>query len=148
MTSNKIPKQPNILMIITDQERAEMHWPEGWASKNLPAMQRLKANGLSFNRAYIATAACSPSRASLFTGLYPAQHGVTEVLQSYDPYSPDQIKQRGLSSQTQNMAKMLVSAGYNVVYKGKWHLTKPTQFNDEMGHLFWSEADVDHIAQR
>ncbi|MEM8856907.1 MAG: sulfatase-like hydrolase/transferase [Chloroflexota bacterium] len=140
--------KPNILLIITDQEREVMHWPEGWAEENLHARNRLKAHGMTFNRAYIATAACSPSRASLFTGLYPAQHGVTRVLQSNDPYSADQVHQTQLSSHTQNMARMLVSAGYNVVYKGKWHLTKPAQFNHNLGHLFWSQLDSDQIAEK
>ena len=125
--------KPNILLIITDQEREVMHWPEGWAEENLHARNRLMANGMTFKRAYIATAACSPSRASLFTGLYPAQHGVTRLLQSNDPYSADQIHQAQLSSHTQNIAKMLASAGYNVVFKGKWHLTKPSQFNHNLG---------------
>lgn len=125
-----------------------MHWPEGWADANLPARERLRANGLSFNRAYIATCACSPSRASLLTGLYPAQHGVTQVLQSNDPFSADQAHQTVLSSHTQNMAKMLATAGYNVVYKGKWHLTKPAQFNPELGHLFWSEIDNKQLAEK
>ena len=140
--------KPNIFLIITDQEREVMHWPEGWAEENLPARERLKANGMTFNRAYIATAACSPSRASLFTGLYPAQHGVTRLLQSNDPYSADQTHQTQLSSHTQNMAKMLASAGYNVVFKGKWHLTKPTQFNHDLGHRFWSQLDSDTIAEK
>lgn len=125
-----------------------MHWPEGWAEANLPARERLKANGLMFERAYIATCACSPSRASLLTGLYPAQHGVKQVLQSNDPFSGDQIHQNVLASHTQNMAKMLATAGYNVVYKGKWHLTKPTQFNDELGCLYWSEIDSQQVAEK
>lgn len=147
MLSN-LRKRPNILIILTDQEREVMHWPEGWAEANLPARERLRANGLSFNRAYVATCACSPSRASLLTGLYPAQHGVTQVLQSNDPFSADQTQQTVLSSHTQNMAKMLTTAGYNVVYKGKWHLTKPAQFNSDLGHLFWSEIDSEQMAER
>ena len=125
-----------------------MHWPEGWAEANLPARERLRANGLSFNRAYIASCACSPSRASLLTGLYPAQHGVTRVLQSNDPFSADQTNQTILSSHTQNMAKMLTTAGYNVVYKGKWHLTKPSQFNEELGCLYWSDIDSEQVAEK
>src|SRR5512147_949517 len=49
--SGHIPKAPNILVIMTDQERHHMHSPAGWAEKNLPALQRLKRNGLNFTRA-------------------------------------------------------------------------------------------------
>ena len=57
-----------------------MHWPEGWADANLPARRRLMANGLHFTRAQCNTAACSSSRATFFTGLYPAQHGVKNLV--------------------------------------------------------------------
>jgi arylsulfatase A-like enzyme len=63
---------------------------------------------------------CSPSRASLFTGLYPAQHGVTEVLQT----GIDHAAQHTLQPSTQNLARMLASAGYDVQYRGKWHVSK------------------------
>ena len=47
----RFPAAPNIIVLMTHQERHHMHWPAGWAEKNLPAMQRLKRNGLYFNRA-------------------------------------------------------------------------------------------------
>ena len=43
-------KKPNILLIITDQEREVMHWPAGWAEANLPARSRLLEHGLQFTR--------------------------------------------------------------------------------------------------
>ena len=47
MPLENLPKKPNIVLIITDQEREVMHWPEGWAEDNLPARNRLMANGLT-----------------------------------------------------------------------------------------------------
>ncbi len=41
-----VPRAPNIVVIMTDQERHHMHWPAGWAEQNLPSLQRLKRNGL------------------------------------------------------------------------------------------------------
>src|SRR5579871_5988687 len=52
--ATRFPKRPNIIVLMTDQERHHMHWPPGWAEKNLPALQRLKSHGLYFNRAYTA----------------------------------------------------------------------------------------------
>lgn len=112
---------PNIILIITDQERYPQHWPEGWAEANLPAHQRLAANGLTFSRAFCNAAMCSPSRSSLFTGLHPAQHGVTMTLTEGGTASPDEPT---LQDSVQTMGKMLNSAGYHVVLKGKWHLSK------------------------
>ncbi len=113
------PKK-NIVILITDQERYPRHWPAGWADRNLPNRRRFAAHALTFRRAYCSASMCSPSRASLFTGLYPAQHGVTEVLQTGAQYAA----QHTLQPSTQNMARMLVSAGYDVHYRGKWHMSK------------------------
>jgi choline-sulfatase len=73
-------RKPNLLVIVTDQERELMHWPDGWAEANLPARNRLLERGLRFTRAQCNTAACSASRATFFTGLYPAQHGVKNII--------------------------------------------------------------------
>jgi arylsulfatase A-like enzyme len=59
MKLTDISRKPNVLILITDQEREVMHWPDGWAEANLPARRRLMANGLHFTRAQCNTAACS-----------------------------------------------------------------------------------------
>jgi Sulfatase len=62
-----LPKAPNIIVLMTDQERHHVHWPQGWAEKNLPSLQRLKRHGLYFLRAYTAACQCSPSRGLMVT---------------------------------------------------------------------------------
>ena len=115
-------RRPNIVILMTDQERFPQHWPAGWAREHLPNRQRLARHGLTFRRAFCAASMCSPSRASIFTGLFPAENGVTEVLQfGTDPDETDQVT---LHPSKQNMAKLLESAGYNVQYRGKWHMSK------------------------
>lgn len=106
-------------------------------------MRRLKENGITFNRAYTNSCTCSPARVTMLTGLYPAQHGVTEVLEldntqrvisdlisdisdTGKPMSNLAVnikerRQRGMTSNLQNLAKILRTAGYNVIFKGKWH---------------------------
>ncbi len=114
-------RRPNFVILITDQERFPQHWPEGWAERNLPNRRRLAEHGLTFTRAFCASSMCSPSRASLLTGLYPARHGVTETLQTGDlKYA----SQHTLAPEMQNIAHMLASAGYDVQYRGKWHISK------------------------
>ena len=117
--------RPNIILLMTDQERFPQYWPEGWAETNLPNRQRLARHGLTFNRAFCNAAMCSASRATLFTGTYPAQHGVTRVLTTNGtPGEEDQPTLRLPTDDAPNFATMLASAGYDVQYRGKWHISK------------------------
>ncbi len=118
--------RPNIVLLITDQERFPQFWPEGWADANLPNRRRLARHGLTFTRAFCNTAMCSPSRATLFTGLYPEEHGVKETLETGPVQTGTEsfLKQSTLQPRTWNLAHMLASAGYDVQYRGKWHISK------------------------
>jgi arylsulfatase A-like enzyme len=82
--------RPNLILLITDQQRAPQHWPEdpGWLDQLMPNDAELRRTGISFTRAFTATAMCSPSRASVLTGKYPARHGVTLTLTEGDLF-PD-----------------------------------------------------------
>ena len=143
-----LKKKPNLLIIITDQEREVMHWPEGWAEANLPARTRLMKNGLRFTRAQCNTAACSPSRATFFTGLYPAQHGVKNVLQCNKPNDRAQNLLPVLPSHLPNLATILREGGYHVVLKGKFHLSRPVAYNNAIKRHYWSGRDVVHMRER
>ncbi|MDQ2939384.1 MAG: sulfatase-like hydrolase/transferase, partial [Actinomycetota bacterium] len=150
---------------MTDQQRYPRHWPDdpGWLRELAPNDAELARTGLSFRNAFCNTAMCSPSRATLFTGTYPAQHGVTLTLTAADlrpdprhapavvrtmleimgrPGAPRRrvLRQflRGLfragpkaggepelGPETPNLAQLLRAVGYEVGYKGKWHLTQP-----------------------
>lgn len=111
----------NLLLILTDQERAVQHFPPGWSERNQPSLQRLKRHGLAFERAFCNTCMCSPSRSTLFTGLYAAQHSVTDTLTFAGRFSPTETV---LDPSLPNLANVLRAAGYSVHYRGKWHLSK------------------------
>jgi arylsulfatase A-like enzyme len=83
-------RRPNLVLLITDQQRAPMHWPEdpGWLDALAPNDAELRRTGLTFTTACTATAMCSPSRASFLTGTYPSRHGVTLTLTMGDLF-PD-----------------------------------------------------------
>jgi choline-sulfatase len=117
----KVGPKPDIILIITDQQRATQHFPPGWEEENLPNLTFLKKNGFSFDRAFCNTCMCSPSRATLLTGTYPAQHGVTQTLTSMGDYSPAEVQ---LSNTLPNLMNVLQGDGYDVQYRGKWHLSK------------------------
>lgn len=63
-----------------------MHWPEepGWLRQLMPNDQEISDTALTFERAFTATAMCSPSRASILTSLYPIHHGVDLTLTAGD----------------------------------------------------------------
>lgn len=70
----RVPDQPNILIIMTDQQRADTLEPSNPAP--MPHLRAFLGGAVHFTEAYCPTAHCCPSRASFFTGLYPSQHGV------------------------------------------------------------------------
>lgn len=113
----------NIVIFITDQDRAIQHFPEGWEKDNLPGLTRLQQNGVSFENAFCNSCMCSPSRATMFCGYYPAQHGVKYTLEEDMP-APE-YPQVELPTNLKNVASVMAASGYDVVYKGKWHISKP-----------------------
>ncbi|MES2655981.1 MAG: sulfatase-like hydrolase/transferase [Bacteroidota bacterium] len=119
----ELGKQPDFLIIITDQQRATQHFPPGWEEQYMPNLTFFKKNGFSFDRAFCNTCMCSPSRATLLTGTYPAQHGVSQTLTELGIYSPGEIQ---LDNALPNIMNMLQGEGYDVQYRGKWHLSKGT----------------------
>jgi len=124
-----MPEHPNLVLIVTDQERAPMHWPEGFAQERLPSRARLMRHGVSFEHATCNTAMCSPSRATFLTGLMPAQHRVIDTLTSNGPVSPSETV---LDPRLPNLATMLRAGGYDVEYRGKWHLSKDASGGEDV----------------
>ena len=114
----------NLILFITDQERALQWFPSGWAEKHLPAFTALCTNGVRFDRAFANTCMCTPSRNTIFTGLFPAQHRSSDTLTEGFPQSE---KEHQLDPTLPNLATVLKAAGYEVVYKGKWHLSKAVE---------------------
>jgi choline-sulfatase len=79
-------RPPNLVLVITDQQRAPQHWPDdpAWHDALMPNDAELRRTGMTFTRAFCATSMCSPSRASMLTGTYPSRHGVTLTLTDND----------------------------------------------------------------
>ncbi|PHR27333.1 MAG: hydrolase [Fluviicola sp.] len=125
--NKKLEGQPNIILILTDQERSTMHFPDGWEEENLVNMTKLKQDGFTFNKNYCNTCMCSPSRSTLFAGSYPAHHGVKDTLTYGGAMSSAETQ---LDRSLPNLASMLGDEGYNVHYRGKWHLSKGDSTED------------------
>jgi choline-sulfatase len=169
-------RPPNILLLITDQQRYPRHWPDSgeWLRDLMPNDAELARTGLTFRSAFCNTAMCSPSRATLLTGRYPAQHGVTlthttadlrpdrrnapsvfmtlgdilrrpgsprgrvlrQFVRGLFQLGPKSGNEPELPAGIPNLAHLLRAAGYEVAYKGKWHLTHPLAAEG------WAEQDA------
>jgi arylsulfatase A-like enzyme len=107
---------PNLLFLITDQQQAATVAPGSPCLT--PHLDALAARGTQFNRCYAPNPICSPSRASLMTGLLPHDHGMVDVTHAVPPYRAE--LQPGLSFWPQ----ALQAAGYRTAYFGKWHVER------------------------
>ncbi|KAL9181434.1 hypothetical protein ACHAXT_010239 [Thalassiosira profunda] len=159
-------RRPNIVLIITDQERAHTHWPPGWAEENLPNHydRLISCNGMknrssvTFPNAFTATTECSPSRASLLTSSYPTEHGVKTTPGALDPRSDlglDFLAEGAPkeSPQCPNLLRLLsATKGYDVAWKGKWHLSPPLRSSTKQSTFLnwygatspWNPPDAGH----
>ncbi len=97
--------QPNIILIITDQQRYDTIAALGFPHMETPNLDRLVTEGVSFNDCHVTAASCVPARASLFSGVYPHTSG---VLNNADPWR-------------RSWVELLATAGYHCVNVGKMH---------------------------
>jgi arylsulfatase A-like enzyme len=140
--------QPNILLIMTDEERYPPPYEDAATAKfrreQLGARESLREGGLEFHRHYAGSTACVPSRATLFTGQYPSLHGVSQTdgiaKQNTDPamgwLDPDEIPTLG---------DWFRAGGYETHYRGKWHVSH-ADLTIPGGHEGLKASDDDGVA--
>ncbi len=124
----------NVLLFLTDQQRAIQHFPVGWSRRNMPGHTRLRKHGMLFKNAFTNACMCSPARSTLMSGYFPAQHGVKYTLETDMP--APQYPQVELATSFKNLASVAAAAGYVPVYKGKFHCNKPANGST------WVPSDV------
>ena len=127
-------KKPNIVMILID----DMGWRDlqcfGSTFYETPNIDALAAEGTVFTQAYASCPVCSPSRASLMTGKYPARVGLTHYIGGHDwgklmevPYVDH------LPLEEYTLPKALRDAGYHTWSVGKWHLGEKEYYPEHQG---------------
>src|SRR5690606_27941189 len=109
-------RRPNLLFLMTDQQRADTIVQGGPCLT--PNLQALARQGADLRRCYAPNPICSPTRASIFTGLLPHAHGMTDVTHAVPPQRADLVP--GVPFWTQR----LKDAGYHTGYFGKWHVER------------------------
>ena len=131
--------KPNIIFILLDDY--------GWADSTCygsefyetPNLDRLCAEGMKFTDAYASCPVCSPTRASVMSGKYPARVGVTNFIDWAGRNHPNRGKLidvpyfRYLPHEERTIAQAMKDGGYATWHVGKWHLGGPGFYPDEHG---------------
>ncbi|WP_456446994.1 sulfatase family protein [Thiolapillus sp.] len=112
------PSRPNILFILSDQQHYQAYGLQD-SSFHTPSIDELAHQSRSFSHAFVTAPQCSPSRASIYTGLYPHRTGVTGNTGSINA---DGSRITGLRKGIKTAGGYLKEAGYYTAYIGKWHL--------------------------
>lgn len=124
--------KPNIVFILAD----DLGWADlptyGNRFNEAPNLERMAKEGLTFSNAYAANPVCSPTRASIQTGQYPARIGINDWIpghwRPFENLLPplNRVQQLPLSADT--LGEMMKRAGYTTGYFGKWHLGQESKY--------------------
>ncbi|MGH8019039.1 MAG: sulfatase family protein, partial [Opitutaceae bacterium] len=106
-TVSRTPR--NIVFILTDDHRYDAMGFMGHPCLETPHLDSIARNGVHLSNAFVTTSLCSPSRASILTGLYAHRHGVVD---NQHPVRPDLVF----------FPQLLQRAGYTTGFFGKWHM--------------------------
>jgi arylsulfatase A-like enzyme len=143
--------RPNIVYIVTDQQRYDTLSSVGRTSCRTPNLDRLAAEGVRFDNAYTVCALCSPARTSMLTGRYPHSHRM------WNNNDMMQWAVRDLPDAERMISQDLVEADYNCGYVGKWHCGEsklPGTYGfagmevPNYGNPYRTQEYADYLAQR
>ena len=144
-------ERPNVLFILVDDMGARDLSNEGSTLYESQYIDRIANEGMKFTRGYATCQVCSPSRASILTGKYPTNHGITTWIgdragESWrganrsDSHLPPEYE-RNLRASEITLAEAMKDAGYKTFFAGKWHLGSkgswPTDHGFEINKGGW-----------
>ena len=137
---------PDIIVILTDEERAAPSYENdelrAWRAEHLPGRKWFTDHGVDFQRHYVASTACVPSRPSLLTGQYPDVHGVTQT-DGLGKLHGDTRMRWLRPGEVPTIGNWFRAGGYDTHYDGKWHVShadlmrngRPLATNTRDGHV-------------
>lgn len=115
---------PNIVFILADDHAAKAISCYGAGINRTPHIDRLAAEGMLFNHCYVTNSICTPSRATILTGMHNHVNGVLTLNSKINKHLP-------------NVAKHLRTGGYQTAMVGKWHLGEGRP-HEPTGFDYWS----------
>ena len=124
--------RPNILFLMTDQQRGDCIGADGNRAIKTPNLDRLAAEGARFRCAYSSTPSCTPARAALLTGLSPWHHGMvgySRVAERY-PFEKPRVLSDGFQGACHRPTPPLINARVSAIVQSMLvhrpsHLLKP-----------------------
>lgn len=120
-TNEQSANRPNVLILCMDQWDTHMQVSD---IVQFPAMRRLEAQGVTFDRHYCTVPICTPSRATMWTGVHAIHTGL------WDNTNFAWITE--LSDQIPTIGHLLRDQGYYTAFKGKWHLSEPARSEEAL----------------
>jgi arylsulfatase A-like enzyme len=121
-----MPDRPDIVIIMTDEERAVPPYeaPDvvAWRERTLGGRRWFDEHGVSFDRHYTGSLACVPSRPTIFTGQYPDLHGVTQTDGIGKRFDDSRLRWLR-AGEVPTLGNWFRAAGYDTHYDGKWHIS-------------------------
>jgi len=136
---HKKEQKPNIIFLLVD----DLGWKDlgcyGSSFHETPHIDRLAGKSMRFTSAYATCPVCSPTRASIMTGKYPARTGITDWIPGRQahagPQPCDKLVPRDfdldMDLEEVTLAEALKQAGYRTFFAGKWHMG--------MDSIYWPE---------
>ena len=116
-------ERPNVVLIISDDHAWTDYRFTGNEKIQSPHIDKLAEEGLTYTRGYVTTGLCSPSLATMLTGLHTHEHGIT----GNDPVrGKDREVWLDRFFENPMLPKMLADAGYNTMHTGKYWMRKPS----------------------
>jgi arylsulfatase A-like enzyme len=108
-------KKPNILIVMTDHQRADTVLPDNPCI--MPNVKKMATQGVNFTKTYPPMSHCCPARATFMSSLYPSRSGVWNNVNN--DYAINRGPHRGIKMWSQDLQE----AGYDLSYCGKWHVS-------------------------
>lgn len=108
------PRRPNIVFLLTDDQRWDTLGCMGNKIIQTPQVDRLAAQGIVFDNCFVTTSICMTNRACIFTGQYAARHGVVAFSTNFTP-----------AQLARTYPALLKKAGYYIGFIGKWGVGRP-----------------------
>jgi arylsulfatase A-like enzyme len=121
-----MPDRPDIVILMTDEERAVPPYESAdalaWRQRTLAGRRWFDERGVSFTRHYTGSLACVPSRPTIFTGQYPDLHGVTQTDGIGKRFDDSRLRWLR-AGEVPTLGNWFRAAGYDTHYDGKWHIS-------------------------
>lgn len=137
--------QPNIILLMSDQQRWDTLGCNGNCFTQTPNLDELAAGGVRCINSFTPYPVCTPARATMWTGVFPHQHGVTmNVYEISDALAE-------FSHEKRTLFESMQAAGYTTAYFGKWHLGEDQPAYMDVwegwnsGVTHWVDGEIDGV---